>query len=175
VSATSSSAGRTGRQLLHRQAGGPGGGRRRCGARRGRRPQLRACARGHAGRPLRDTGAIHLAALPSAPRSIQDPLTTNAVTVTGTLNVVPAARDAGTKRAVFASSSSVQGPGAGAAEGGETPSALRAPTGSEWLRGSPDASPLQSAHPDPAPGGLYPACGSGSTGRSNPCADRPRP
>ena len=52
---------------------------------------------------------IHLAALPSVPRSIQDPLTTNEVNVTGTLNVVLAARDAGTQRVVFASSSSVYG------------------------------------------------------------------
>ena len=49
---------------------------------------------------------IHLAALPSVPRSVQDPLTTNDVNVTGTLNVVLAARDAGVKRVVFASSSS---------------------------------------------------------------------
>jgi len=52
---------------------------------------------------------IHLAALPSVPRSIQDPLTTNEVKVTGTLNVVLAATDAGTQRVVFASSSSVYG------------------------------------------------------------------
>jgi nucleoside-diphosphate-sugar epimerase len=52
---------------------------------------------------------IHLAALPSVPRSIQDPLTTNEANVTGTLNVVLAARDAGTQRVVFASSSSVYG------------------------------------------------------------------
>ncbi|HQF53152.1 MAG TPA: NAD-dependent epimerase/dehydratase family protein, partial [Thermoleophilia bacterium] len=52
---------------------------------------------------------IHLAALPSVPRSVQDPLTTNDVNVTGTLNVVLAARDAGVKRVVFASSSSVYG------------------------------------------------------------------
>ena len=49
---------------------------------------------------------IHLAALPSVPRSVQDPLTTNEVNVTGTLNVVLAARDAGTRRVVMASSSS---------------------------------------------------------------------
>ena len=53
---------------------------------------------------------IHLAALPSVPRSIQDPLTANEVNVSGTLNVVLAARDAGTQRVVFASSSSVYGP-----------------------------------------------------------------
>lgn len=52
---------------------------------------------------------IHLAALPSVPRSVQDPLTTNAVNVTGTLNVVLAARDAGVKKVVVASSSSVYG------------------------------------------------------------------
>jgi nucleoside-diphosphate-sugar epimerase len=40
---------------------------------------------------------------------VQDPLTTNAVDVTGTLNVVLAARDAGTRRVVMASSSSVYG------------------------------------------------------------------
>ena len=52
---------------------------------------------------------IHLAALPSVPRSVVDPLTTNEVNVTGTLNVVLAARDSGTQRVVMASSSSVYG------------------------------------------------------------------
>jgi UDP-N-acetylglucosamine/UDP-N-acetyl-alpha-D-glucosaminouronate 4-epimerase len=52
---------------------------------------------------------LHEAALPSVPRSIQDPLTTNAVNVTGTLNVLLAARDAGVRRVVYASSSSVYG------------------------------------------------------------------
>jgi UDP-glucose 4-epimerase len=52
---------------------------------------------------------FHQAALPSVPRSIQDPLTTNAVNVIGTLNVLLAARDSGVRRVVFASSSSVYG------------------------------------------------------------------
>ncbi len=52
---------------------------------------------------------MHLAALPTVPRSIQDPLTTNEVNVTGTRSVVLAARDADTQRVVFASSSSVYG------------------------------------------------------------------
>lgn len=52
---------------------------------------------------------FHQAALPSVPRSIQDPLTSNAVNVTGTLNVLLAARDAGVRRVVYASSSSVYG------------------------------------------------------------------
>jgi nucleoside-diphosphate-sugar epimerase len=46
------------------------------------------------------------------PRSIQDPLTTNAANVTATLNVLLAARDEGIRRVVFASSSSVYGPSA---------------------------------------------------------------
>src|SRR3954467_9836289 len=52
---------------------------------------------------------LHQAALPSVPRSVADPLTTNASNVIGTLNVLLAARDAGAKRVVFASSSSVYG------------------------------------------------------------------
>lgn len=52
---------------------------------------------------------LHEAALPSVPRSIQDPLTSAAVNTTGTLNVLLAARDAGVRRVVFASSSSVYG------------------------------------------------------------------
>jgi UDP-glucose 4-epimerase len=54
---------------------------------------------------------LHLAALPSVPRSVQDPLTTNEVNVTGTLNVLLAARDSGVRRVVMASSSSVYGAG----------------------------------------------------------------
>ena len=52
---------------------------------------------------------LHQAAIPSVPRSVEDPLTTNSVNVEGTLNVVVAARDAGVKRLVYASSSSVYG------------------------------------------------------------------
>ncbi len=52
---------------------------------------------------------FHQAALPSVPRSVQDPLTSNAANVIGTLNVLLAARDSGTRRVVFASSSSIYG------------------------------------------------------------------
>ncbi len=52
---------------------------------------------------------FHQAALPSVPRSVQDPLTSNAANVTGTLNVLLASRDEGVRRVVFASSSSVYG------------------------------------------------------------------
>jgi nucleoside-diphosphate-sugar epimerase len=52
---------------------------------------------------------FHQAALPSVPRSIQDPLTSNATNVIGTLNLLLAARDSDVRRVVFASSSSVYG------------------------------------------------------------------
>jgi UDP-glucose 4-epimerase len=52
---------------------------------------------------------FHEGALPSVPRSVQDPLTTTAVNVEGTLNVLLAARDEGVQRVVNASSSSVYG------------------------------------------------------------------
>jgi UDP-N-acetylglucosamine/UDP-N-acetyl-alpha-D-glucosaminouronate 4-epimerase len=52
---------------------------------------------------------IHFAALPSVPRSVADPLTSNAVNIDGTLNVLIAARDAKVKRLVFAASSSAYG------------------------------------------------------------------
>ena len=56
---------------------------------------------------------LHQAALPSVPRSVQDPLTSNATNVIGTLNVLLAARDHDVRRVVLASSSSVYGPGSG--------------------------------------------------------------
>ena len=52
---------------------------------------------------------FHLGAMPSVPRSIQDPLTSNAVNVDGTLNVLLASRDEGVRRVAYASSSSVYG------------------------------------------------------------------
>jgi UDP-glucose 4-epimerase len=58
---------------------------------------------------------FHQGALPSVPRSVQDPLTTTAVNIEGTLNVLLAARDEGVRRIVNASSSSVYG------NGGELP------------------------------------------------------
>lgn len=52
---------------------------------------------------------IHQAALPSVPRSVKDPITSNDVNVTGTLNLLNAAKNAKTRRFVYASSSSVYG------------------------------------------------------------------
>jgi len=52
---------------------------------------------------------LHQAALGSVPRSLADPITTNAANVTGFLNMLVAARDAGVKRFVYAASSSTYG------------------------------------------------------------------
>jgi nucleoside-diphosphate-sugar epimerase len=52
---------------------------------------------------------LHQAAIPSVPRSVSDPITSNRANVDATLNVLVAARDAGVKRVVFAGSSSAYG------------------------------------------------------------------
>ncbi len=52
---------------------------------------------------------LHEAALGSVPRSIKDPATTNAVNISGFLNMLMAARDEGMKRFVYAASSSTYG------------------------------------------------------------------
>jgi nucleoside-diphosphate-sugar epimerase len=52
---------------------------------------------------------LHQAAIPSVPRSVKDPVTSNRANVDATLNVLVAARDAGVKRVVFAGSSSAYG------------------------------------------------------------------
>ena len=52
---------------------------------------------------------LHQAALGSVPRSINDPITTNEVNITGFLNMLVAARDAEVKRFVYAASSSTYG------------------------------------------------------------------
>ncbi|MBI3770106.1 MAG: SDR family oxidoreductase [Deltaproteobacteria bacterium] len=54
-------------------------------------------------------GVYHQAALRSVPRSVDNPLATNDVNITGTLQLLMASRDAGVKRVVAASSSSVYG------------------------------------------------------------------
>src|SRR5215475_10680769 len=70
--------------------------------------ELRSYERVHAA--VRGVSVVyHLGALGSVPRSVQDPLTSNAVNVDGTLNVLLAARDEGVRRVVYSSSSSVYG------------------------------------------------------------------
>src|SRR2546427_12006345 len=67
--------------------------------------ELRSYERVHAA--MRGVEVVyHLGALGSVPRSLQDPLTSNAVNVEGTLNVLLAARDEGVRRVVFSSSTS---------------------------------------------------------------------
>jgi UDP-glucose 4-epimerase len=70
--------------------------------------ELRSYERVH--NAVRGTDVVfHLGALGSVPRSVQDPLTSSAVNVEGTLNVLLAARDEGVRRVVYSSSSSVYG------------------------------------------------------------------
>jgi nucleoside-diphosphate-sugar epimerase len=52
---------------------------------------------------------LHQAAIPSVPRSVKDPITSNRANVDATLNVLVAARDAGVRRVVYAGSSSAYG------------------------------------------------------------------
>lgn len=52
---------------------------------------------------------LHQGAIPSVPRSIDDPIKTNNANIIGTLNMLIAARDAGVKRFVYAASSSAYG------------------------------------------------------------------
>ena len=52
---------------------------------------------------------LHQAAIPSVPRSVSDPISSNRANVDGTLNMLVASRDAGVKRLVFAGSSSAYG------------------------------------------------------------------
>ncbi len=52
---------------------------------------------------------LHQAAIPSVPRSVDDPITSNRANITATLNVLVAARHAGVKRLVYAGSSSAYG------------------------------------------------------------------
>ena len=70
--------------------------------------ELRSYERVHAA--VRGVEVVyHLGALGSVPRSVQDPLTSSAVNIEGTLNVLLAARDEGVRRVIFSSSTSVYG------------------------------------------------------------------
>jgi nucleoside-diphosphate-sugar epimerase len=52
---------------------------------------------------------LHQAAIPSVPRSVEDPLTSNRANIDASLNILVAARDAGVRRLVYAGSSSAYG------------------------------------------------------------------
>jgi nucleoside-diphosphate-sugar epimerase len=59
---------------------------------------------------IKDAGAVfHLAAIPSVPRSIDDPVPSHQVNIDGTFNVFRAAKEAGVRRVVYAASSSAYG------------------------------------------------------------------
>jgi len=70
---------------------------------------LQTCLKACEGREI----VLHQAALGSVPRSINDPVTSNAVNVSGFLNMLVAARDSGVKRFVYAASSSTYGDSTG--------------------------------------------------------------
>jgi len=64
----------------------------------------------HVGDACRDVDyVLHQAAIPSVPRSVDDPVTSNRANITATLNVLDAARRADVKRLVYAGSSSAYG------------------------------------------------------------------
>jgi nucleoside-diphosphate-sugar epimerase len=83
---------------------------------------------------------LHQAALPSVPRSVKDPITSNRANVDATLNVLVAARDAGVRRVVFAGSSSAYGNAATSPKHEEMPTsplspyALQKVVGEQYLR-----------------------------------------
>jgi UDP-glucose 4-epimerase len=77
----------------------------------------------------------HQAALPSVPRSIDDPLTTHAYNATGTLNVLVTAKEAGVRRVVYAASSSAYGDIAGEYKTEEMPPRPMSPYGVAKLVG----------------------------------------
>jgi nucleoside-diphosphate-sugar epimerase len=61
-------------------------------------------------RAVKGVGVVlHQAAIPSVPRSVEDPVTSNRANVDGSLNLLVAARDAGVRRVVYAGSSSAYG------------------------------------------------------------------
>lgn len=74
---------------------------------------------------------IHQAAIPSVPRSILDPISSNRANVDGTLNVLVAAKDTGVKRVVYASSSSVYGDSPTLPKREDMPSAPLSPYGAQ--------------------------------------------
>jgi nucleoside-diphosphate-sugar epimerase len=89
------------------------------------------------------TGAdfvLHQAALPSVPRSVTDPITSNRANVDATLNVLVAARDAGVRRVVFAGSSAAYGNAATSPKHEEMPTsplspyALQKVVGEQYLK-----------------------------------------
>ena len=78
---------------------------------------------------------VHLAAIPSVPRSIDEPVATNHANVTGTLGLFVAAERHGVKRVVFASSSSIYGDSAALPKREDMPAAPLSPYALQKLMG----------------------------------------
>ena len=83
---------------------------------------------------------LHQAAIPSVPRSVSDPITSNRANIDATLNVLVAARDAGVRRVVYAGSSSAYGDAAALPKREDMPTqplspyALQKLVGEQYLR-----------------------------------------
>ena len=83
---------------------------------------------------------LHQAAMPSVPRSVEDPLSSNRANIDATLNLLVTARDAGVRRVVYAGSSSAYGNAAalpkreGDATGPLSPYALQKLVGEQYLQ-----------------------------------------
>ena len=78
---------------------------------------------------------LHQAAIPSVPRSVDDPVTSNRANITATLNVLVAARDAKVKRVVYAGSSSAYGNTTNGAKREDMPSSPLSPYALQKLVG----------------------------------------
>src|SRR5688572_2092976 len=89
---------------------------------------------------------LHEAALGSVPRSIDDPITSNGVNVDGFLNLLVAARDAGIKRVVYASSCAVYGDQVSVPSSEESTGALLSPYAATKLTNEVYASVFQRAY-----------------------------
>jgi nucleoside-diphosphate-sugar epimerase len=115
--------------------------------------------------------ALHLGALPSVPRSGQDPLTSNATNVTGTLNVLLAARDAGVRRVVHASSSSDYGASPELSPGANSATSPRSPLRSGCGGPSPGTGGRRTHSPTSPPPSGRSASGRASRSRTG-CGSR---
>jgi UDP-glucose 4-epimerase len=78
---------------------------------------------------------LHQAAIPSVPRSVNDPVTSNRANIDATLNVLVAARDARVKRVVYAASSSAYGDAAALPKREDMPTAPLSPYALQKLVG----------------------------------------
>jgi nucleoside-diphosphate-sugar epimerase len=87
-------------------------------------------------RAMRDADTVfHLAAIPSVPRSIDDPVPSHRANIDGTFSVLLAARDAGVRRVVYSGSSSAYGDSPARLKREELPPAPKSPYALQKLTG----------------------------------------